>query len=282
MNATLSIVIPVFNEAENIGSTLRRIDAGVRTPHEVLVVYDFEADSTVPVVRDLQAELPAVRLHRNEYGRGVLNAMRSGMDSAQAQFILITMADGSDEIGSVDEMVRLATGGAAIVAASRYMPGGRQIGGPLLKRTLSRLAGLSLHHLGRVSTHDATNSFKLYRRDFLESVTVESTGGFELALELTAKATLAASASLRFRRPGTIARLASPASICARGSRSICAGTCTSSAAVSGACSYCAGAADVPARFGARRLSSRSRRPSRMTTKYVPAASTTPPRMSTM
>ena len=69
------------------------------------------------------------------------------------------------------------------------MKGGRQIGGPLLKRTLSRVAGLSLHWLGGVPIHDATNNFKLYRRDFLDAVTIESTGGFELAIELTAKAT---------------------------------------------------------------------------------------------
>ena len=184
----LSIVVPVYNEPDNIGPTLRRIAAEVQTPHEVLVVYDFDADTTVPVVKELQAELSAVRLHRNEIGRGVLNAMKAGIAASRAPLVLITMADGSDEMDRVDEMVRLGQGGAAIVAGSRYMKGGGQVGGPLLKRTLSRTAGLSLHWLGGVPIHDATNNFKLYRRDFLESVTIESTGGFELALELTAKA----------------------------------------------------------------------------------------------
>jgi len=88
-------------------------------------------------------------------------------------------------------MVTLGRGGAAVVAASRYMRGGRQVGGPPLKRLLSRTAGLTLHWFGGVATHDPTNNFKLYRRDFLESVTIESRAGFELALELTVKATLA-------------------------------------------------------------------------------------------
>jgi dolichol-phosphate mannosyltransferase len=184
----LSIVVPVYNEADNIGPTLRRITDEVKTQHEILVVYDFDADSTVPVVRSLQADLPSVRLHRNELGRGVLNAMRAGIAASTAPLVLITMADGSDEMDRVDEMVRLAERGAAVVAGSRYMRGGRQIGGPRLKRLLSRAAGLSLHWLAGVQIHDATNNFKLYRRDFLESVTIESTGGFELALELTAKA----------------------------------------------------------------------------------------------
>lgn len=191
MRPELSIVVPVYNEPDNIGPTLHEIEAHVSTPHEVLVVYDFDGDTTVPVVRDLMPDLPMVRLHRNDIGRGVLNAMKSGMDASVAPLVLITMADGSDEMACVDRMVRLAQDGASVVAGSRYMRGGSQVGGPRLKRLLSRLAGLSLHWLAGVPIHDATNNFKVYRRDFLDSVTIESTGGFELAIELTAKATLA-------------------------------------------------------------------------------------------
>ena len=191
MSAELSIVIPVYNEPDNIGPTLRRIEGDVTTPHEILVVYDFDGDTTVPVVRELQRELPVVRLHRNQIGRGVLNAMKAGITASTAPLVLITMADGSDEMDRVDEMVRLGNEGAAVVAGSRYMRGGRQIGGPIPKRLLSRAAGLSLHWLAGVPIHDATSNFKLYRRDFLDSVTIESTGGFELAIELTAKATRA-------------------------------------------------------------------------------------------
>jgi hypothetical protein len=117
--------------------------------------------------------------------------MRAGIDGATAPYILISMADGSDDLAQVDEMMRLARAGADVVAASRYMPGGRQIGGPRLKRWLSRLAGLTLHWFGRVPIHDATSNFKLYRRSFLDSISIESRGGFELAIELSVKATLA-------------------------------------------------------------------------------------------
>ena len=74
------------------------------------------------------------------------------------------MADGSDEPHIVDAMVSLARDGADVVAASRYMRGGRQIGGPPLKRLLSRAAGLTLHWFAGVPTHDPTNNFKLYSR----------------------------------------------------------------------------------------------------------------------
>ena len=77
-----------------------------------------------------------------------------------------------------------------MVSGSRYMPGGRQIGGPRLKSALSRLAGLSLHYLAGFDTRDATTNFRAYSADFLHSVTVQSEHGFEVALELTTKAHL--------------------------------------------------------------------------------------------
>jgi glycosyltransferase involved in cell wall biosynthesis len=187
----LAIVLPVYNEGEAVEPVLRALSTGVRTPHELVVVYDFDEDTTVPVIARLAGEIPGLRGLRNELGRGVLNAMKSGIAGTTAPYVLISMADGSDEPGVVDPMVALARDGADVVAASRYMRGGRQVGGPRIKRMMSRTAGLTLHWFAGVPTHDPTNNFKLYARRFLDVVTIESTAGFELALELTVKATLA-------------------------------------------------------------------------------------------
>ena len=187
----VSIVVPVYNEGEAVEPVLRALTAAVKAPHEILVVYDFDGDTTVPVVARLARDLPAIRGHRNDLGRGVLNAMRAGIAESRAPYVLVSMADGSDEPHLVDPMIERARDGADVVSASRYMKGGRQIGGPPLKRLLSRAAGLSLHWFGGVATHDPTNNFKLYARRFLDTVTIESTAGFELALELTVKATMA-------------------------------------------------------------------------------------------
>jgi glycosyltransferase involved in cell wall biosynthesis len=185
----LSVVIPVYNEGENVVPTLRGVVEKTRTrPLEVLVVHDMDEDTTVPVVKRLQAEMPELRLHRNTLGRGVLNAMKSGLRAARAPYVLVTMGDGSDNPEDIDPMYALARKGADVVAGSRYMKGGRQLGGPLLKRTMSRGAGLSLHWLGGVPVHDATSNFRLYSKRLLNQVTIESTGGFELGIELTVKA----------------------------------------------------------------------------------------------
>jgi len=185
----LTIVIPVYNEAENITPVLRGLAAQVKAaPIETLIVYDFDGDSTVPVVQRLQPEFPALRLQRNDLGRGVLNAIRAGFQAARAPYVLVMMADGSDEPQAIDGMLQRAQAGADVVAGSRYVRGGGQRGGPRLKRSLSRLAGLSLHTLHRLPIHDATSNFRLYSRRLLDRVTIQSTAGFELALELTVKA----------------------------------------------------------------------------------------------
>jgi glycosyltransferase involved in cell wall biosynthesis len=186
----VTVIIPAYNEGENIAPVLRGLLTAAKSQLEVLVVHDFDGDSTVPVVEELQKQLPRVRLLHNRRGRGVLNALRAGFQAATASYVVVMMADGSDDPSAVDRMLAVAEAGADVVAASRYVPGGRQLGGPLAKRMLSRAAGLSLYWLGALPIHDATNNFRLYSRRLLREVTIESSAGFEVSLELTIKAHL--------------------------------------------------------------------------------------------
>jgi dolichol-phosphate mannosyltransferase len=182
----VSVVIPVYNEGEAVVPVLERICDSVQLPFEVLVVYDRPDDTTAPIVDRFGDDRFTGVL--NTFGPGPAFAIRAGFSAAKADVIVVTMADGSDDIGLVDSMTRLVERGCAVVAASRYMSGGAQVGGPYLKSTLSRGAGLLLHHLGRVGTHDATNSFKAYSKQFIENVGIASDGGFEIGIELVAKA----------------------------------------------------------------------------------------------
>ena len=184
----LHIITPVYNEADNFPALYKTVQEKIKTPHKLVVVYDFAKDSTVPVVKEYQKKDKDLILHKNTRGRGALNAILSGIDYVSSGPLLVTMADLSDDLAAVDNMYKLYLDGAAVVCGSRYMKGGRQIGGPLLKRTLSWLAGTSLYWFRHFPTHDVTNNFKLYDKDFLNSITIESTGGFEIGMEITVKA----------------------------------------------------------------------------------------------
>ncbi|HVF04516.1 MAG TPA: glycosyltransferase family 2 protein [Frankiaceae bacterium] len=190
----VSVVVPVYNEGDAVCPVLDRILESVTLPCEVRVVYDSPDDTTVPFLEKYAADDPRVVPTLNTYGRGPAHAIRYGIEHATAPVAVVTMADGSDDPRQIDELTMLVERGVVVAAASRYMPGGQQIGGPPVKSFLSKLAGLSLHWLVRIGTRDATNSFKAYDAAFVRDVGIDSRHGFEIGLELTAKAK-------RLRRP---------------------------------------------------------------------------------
>ena len=139
---------------------------------------------------------PATRLElvRNTLGQGVINAIRAGVEAARLGrgHRLHGGSVGRPQGGAPTWSELIRDEGYDIVCASRYMRGGRQIGGPILKRTMSRVAGVSLYWLAGLPTHDATNAFRAYRliRASRDSRS-RAQGGFEYSLEVTAKATSA-------------------------------------------------------------------------------------------
>ena len=188
MSPRFSVVVPVYNEGAEIEVFLDRLFDSITLPCEVLAVYDTPDDTTLPHLEKYAERDPRLVPTHNTYGRGAARAMKYGIDHADGKIIVVTMADGSDDPQQVEQLVRLVERGVVVAAASRYLKGGQQVGGPVIKRIMSRAAGLSLCWFGRVGTHDATNSFKAYDRDFVRKVGIESDTGFELGLEMVAKA----------------------------------------------------------------------------------------------
>ncbi len=188
---SVQIVVPVYNEGENILRTIGEIESKISTPHRIFIVYDFDEDNTLPVVNRFIREHNANNITpvKNKYGQGVLKAIRTGFDVADG-IVLVVMADSSDDLSVVDAMYRKINLGYDIVCGSRYMKGGAQVDGPRLKGLLSRTAGLSLCWITGIPTHDISNSFKMYRKSVLNTIQIESRGGFEIGMEIVVKAFL--------------------------------------------------------------------------------------------
>jgi glycosyltransferase involved in cell wall biosynthesis len=188
----LSLVIPVYNEGANFPALWSALTSQIRSRFRAFVVYDFDEDNTVPVLQQIisagETRLVPVK---NNVGRGVIGAIRTGFAQVKSGPVLVIMADLSDDLAQVDQMVEYYRQGWQVVAGSRYMPGGRLLDAPPLKGAMSRVAGLTLHWFRGIPTHDATNAFKLYDSKILKNMTIESKAGFELSLEITVKAFLA-------------------------------------------------------------------------------------------
>src|SRR5262245_2943432 len=184
----LDIVIPVYNEGENIVSTLQSIAREVRTPHRILICYDREEDDTLPAIasnREAFSRLTIIFV-RN-LGRGAHGAVLTGFSASDSPLVLVYPADDDYNAGMLDAMVAEAAKGCDIVCASRFMPGGSMVNCPLLKAFLVRAGNFTLHHLARLPTHDASNGFLLFSRRTVEEIEIESDRGFCYSIELLVK-----------------------------------------------------------------------------------------------
>ena len=183
----LQLLVPVYNEGRNVVVLHERLRSDGVPFERLRFVYDRDDDTSLPFVAQLRAADPRVEAVKNEYGPGVIHALRYGFERVEPGPVIVLMGDLSDKLSIVPDMLALWRDGATVVSPSRYMPGGRQHGGGLVKAGLSRLAGTTLALAG-FPTSDPTNNFKLYDGAWLSGQRVESRGGFEVALELCYRA----------------------------------------------------------------------------------------------
>lgn len=183
-----SIVVPALNEGNQITVFLERLEESINLAVEIIVVVDSEFDSTIAGVSQYNSHRFEIKCLVSELPNGPANAIRFGIASCNSDVVVIMMADGSDDPRAIDDLIQLVERGCVIAAASRYMPGGQQIGGPRFKKFLSRNVSRVLRIILGIGTHDSTNSFKAYSKRFIQEVGIESDNGFEMGLELVAKA----------------------------------------------------------------------------------------------
>jgi glycosyltransferase involved in cell wall biosynthesis len=184
----ITLVVPVYEEEENIVPFVQEVKAVVRLPHQIVIVYDHDTDSTLNRRDEVLAIDPRIVFVRNTGGSGVINAFRTGFDAAKTRYIVPIMADLSDTPETIGLMHAKMLEGYDLVVGSRYCAGGRKVGGPYIKYLLSLIANLSLQKITNLPTHDMTNAFIMYKKEVLDNIHIRSSGGFEVTMELIAKA----------------------------------------------------------------------------------------------
>jgi len=184
--AELDIVIPVYNEGENILPVLQGLRAAVKTPFHVWICYDRDDDNTLTALNrwpGAQFEITPIK----NRGTGAHGAVLTGFAASTAPAILVFPADDTYNAPILDRMVEQMRGGCEIVAASRFMRGGSMKGCPWVKAFLVRTTAFTLHHFARIPIHDPTNGFRMFSRRVLDTIEIESSRGFTYSLELLVK-----------------------------------------------------------------------------------------------
>ena len=183
----ISIILPVYNEGENIKEQIEQIEKTVDVKHEVLIVYDYEKDSTIAPAKSLNRKFPNVKLVRNKFKRGIISAVRTGFKTSHFGICVVMPADLADDPNTINRMYSKIQEGFDIVCATRYSKGGHKIGGGFVKTALSKTAGLSAGILLGLRTTDLTNGFKMYKKALFSKIKIESDGGWEFSMEILIK-----------------------------------------------------------------------------------------------
>ncbi|MEK7479494.1 MAG: glycosyltransferase family 2 protein [Patescibacteria group bacterium] len=182
----LDVVMPVYNEGENIGDALRALKKYVKAPIRVCIVYDFDEDNTLPAVRNMEDLGFEIKLVKNRT-KGAHEAIMTGFEASDGEAVVIYPADESYNAGIIDPMYEKFKEGNELVVASRFMKGGGMKGGPRIKSILVIVASKILKWFVGLPASDATYGMRLMSKKLLDAVEIESTAGWTYALELLVK-----------------------------------------------------------------------------------------------
>jgi len=182
----LDIIIPVYNERDNIIAVMQSLELHVRTPFRVLICYDFDEDNTLFELKNFSSCRFEIIPVKNT-GRGVHGAVLTGFTFSRAQAVIVFPADDTFNASILDKMFDKFKYGNDIVAASRFMDGGSMEGCSFMKSILVRIASLTLNRLAKIPIKDSSNGFRLFSRRLLDNVVIESSVGFTYSIELLVK-----------------------------------------------------------------------------------------------
>ena len=183
----LDILIPIFNENKTIIKTLKNILINVKCRYKILICYDYDEDPTLKIIKENFPNNLKIQFVKN-FSSGFNNALVSGFKKATSKAVLIYMADDHINHNVINLCYEKFRQGYQIICPSRFIKNGKMIGNPFMKSILTKLASFFLFNFTSFPIKDPTNSFRLFPKDLIDKVKIESNKGFTLSLELTAKA----------------------------------------------------------------------------------------------
>jgi dolichol-phosphate mannosyltransferase len=198
MSARVWVVMPTYNEAENLERVVRAVDSELERvapgAHHILVVDDNSPDGTGAMADALAGELDSVEVLHRTCKQGLGHAYLAGFGralSGGAELVIEMDADFSHEPRYLGALIR-ASADADLVLGSRYVTGGGVRDWGLLRRLISRWGGLYARTILGIDVRDLTGGFKCFRREVLEGIELDtvSSGGYAFQIELTYRALL--------------------------------------------------------------------------------------------
>lgn len=187
----LSLVIPAYNEEGSIKETIVKFHDKLRSEqidHEIVVINDNSKDRTLAILEELKSEIPNLNYFTNLGPNGFGFAVRYGLERFTGDCVAIVMADLSDAPNDLVAFYReMASKQVDCVFGSRFSKGGVVVDYPRVKLMINRMANAIVKVVFQINYNDATNAFKLYKRETIEGLKPFLSHHFNLTLELPLK-----------------------------------------------------------------------------------------------
>lgn len=184
---SLTVILPTYNERENIKILIAAILHHVQSPVQLLVVDDDSPDGTWRVVEEIAAQEPRVRLLRRTTERGLTSAIWAGIQASQTDVVAWMDCDLSMPPEVLPRLLERIVAGADIAVGSRYVPGGSDHGHSLMARAFSIAINLFASLLLGWGVRDYTSGFIVARRHVFDKIVLTGDYG-EYCIDLLARA----------------------------------------------------------------------------------------------
>jgi len=187
----ISVIIPARNEANNLKSLLPKIKAVLErsfVPYEIIIVNDHSIDGTLDVISEISLEDDRVKIVDNNLQGGYGFSIRKGLDKFNGEYVVIVMADGSEDPEDIVKYYNKMCEGYECVFGTRFCRSAKVINYPLYKLVLNRFGNFFIKILFLVPYNDFTNAFKCYHRDVISGMAPLIAGQFNLTVEMPLKA----------------------------------------------------------------------------------------------
>ncbi len=171
---SVAVMLPTYNEAENIESLVREIE-GLQLNLTITVIDDSSPDGTADIAKKLQEEYGNIHVFSRPEKQGLGTAITEGFRyvlklKQVPRYIVVMDADYSHNPKDIPRLLNTARRGGDLVIGSRYIEGGRIVGSSLIRRIISRLANLVAAVMVGVKFHDGTSGFRCYSRRYVKEV----------------------------------------------------------------------------------------------------------------
>ncbi|MEI8229883.1 MAG: polyprenol monophosphomannose synthase [Candidatus Peregrinibacteria bacterium] len=182
----LSLILPTFNEAENLPLLLPRIEHILKNiPHEIIIVDDDSPDGTWRKAQEIAKEIPSVYVIRRQGERGLSTAVVAGFHAARGSVLAVMDADGQHDSSLLVQLYDAILQHRGMAVASRYIPGGGVGAWAGRRRLLSRIATKLTVLLCRIPVSDPMSGFFAIDRSLFERVSADlSPRGFKILFDL--------------------------------------------------------------------------------------------------